>query len=416
MDDPVMLFSGMLFLLLFAVLGFIFLVTVAAMLKRRRFLQVYEPHASVIIPVYNEKKNIGRCLEAIRENAYPKEKIEVLIVDDGSTDGTLSVAEKFSGVRILRQQHKGKVEALNLGLKEAISDIVITIDADVMIENDFIKNIVRPFSDPKVGAVSGAAKVADADNMLSAYQAIEYVYNSLIMDSFSRVFGTSFWFWGALASFRKDVLLRVGGFSKSTETEDFDIIMNIKKAGYKTLSIGNAVGRTHVPDGFAPLFRQRMRWWKGTLQTLKKNKEMFRPRYGIVIMFLFFTQLFWIFYSFLAIPVISYQIVYWLPYNMANAFDTFFYLFRWFNLVGPFYALYMIPQWGVSVSSIFGILSGVITVLMITFSFVVFRERMSVRKLIGVFFYFPFTLLMNLMIVAGAVEYALNRGKGTFIK
>lgn len=416
MDDPVMLFSGMLFLVLFSVLGFIFLVTLVAMMKKRRFSQVYEPRVSVIIPVYNEEKNIGRCLEAIRENVYPKANFEVIVIDDGSTDGTLDVAKKFSGARIIRQNHKGKVEALNLGLSEAKNDIIITIDADVMIESDFIKNIVRPFSDPKVGAVSGAAKVANESNMLSAYQAIEYVYNSLIMDSFSRVFGTSFWFWGALASFRKDVIAGVGGFSKSTETEDFDIIMSIKKAGYKTLSIGNAVGRTNVPDDIASLFKQRMRWWKGTLQTLKKNREMFRPRYGVVIMFLFFTQFFWVVYSFLAIPLISYQIFYWLPYNMASVTDAAFYLFRWFNLIGPFYALYKLPEWGISLYSIFGILSGVITVLMITFSFAVFKEKMSVRKLIGVLFYFPFTLVMNLMIVAGALEYALNRGKGTFIK
>lgn len=416
MEDPILLFSGYVFLSLFAMLGLIFLVSLGAYFKKREWEEDYEPSVSVIIPAYNEEKNIRNCLEAVYSSDYPGNKLEVIVVDDGSSDRTVEVAGRFKGTRILKQEHVGKVDALNLGFEKSSGDVVITLDADVMVEKDFIKNTVKPFSDEKVGAVCGAAKVSNGKGILSSFQAIEYVYNSYVMDSFSTLFGTSFWFWGALASFRKSVVEKVGGFSKNTETEDFDIILQIKRAGYKTLSMRNAVGRTFVPPDIRSLFRQRVRWAKGSLQTVTRNKDMFSPKYGMVTMFLIFTQFFWLVYSFLAIPLIAYQILYWIPYNSATIFDLSFYLFRWFNLLGPFYALYMIPEWGISITSIFGVLSGVITVMMMALAFRVFREKMEIRKYIGVFFYFPYTILINLMMITGTLRYILNKGRGSFIK
>lgn len=415
MEDPILLFSGMLFLFLFAILGLMFVITLAASFKKRTWKSDYEPHVSIVIPAYNEEKNIGKCLEAIQQTDYPEGKKEVIVVDDGSNDRTVEIARNFKNVKIARQEHKGKVDALNLGVSKASRNIVITIDSDVMMEKDFIRNIAKPFSDPDVGAVSGAAKVANTDTILTAFQSIEYIYNSLLMDSFSKVFGTSLWFWGALSSFKKDVLLKVGGFKKTSETEDFDTMIRIKKHGYKTVSTKNAMGRVNVPSNMVSLFKQRIRWWKGSLQTLSKNLDMFRPKHGIAIMLLFFTQFFWFVYSFLIIPLIAYQILYWIPYNSATLADLSFYLFRWFNLVGPFYALYKIPEWGISFVSIFGILSGVITLFMIALSFVTFKEKLGIRKYFGVFFYFPYTIIINVIIIMGALRYVSSRGKGSFV-
>jgi cellulose synthase/poly-beta-1,6-N-acetylglucosamine synthase-like glycosyltransferase len=254
--------------------------------------------------------------------------------------------------------------------------------------------------------------------MLTAFQSIEYVLNSLLMNSFSSVFGTSFWFWGALTSLRKDVLKKVGGFSKRTETEDFEIMIRIKRHGYRTVSEKDAVGMTKAPSGLRSLFKQRKRWWKGTLQTISVNRDMFRPKYGVAIMLLIIMQLFWFVYSFLVIPLITYQIIYWLPYNMGNITDTFLYIFRWFNLWGPFHVIYMIliSEWEVSFYSIFGILSAVITVVMTFIAFWVFREGIGIRKSLGIFFYFPYTIIINVIIIIGALSYILRRGKGSFVR
>ncbi len=415
MEDPVMIFSGIVFLSLFIVLGLMLVITLISGLKKKMWNSEYEPEVSIIVPVYNGEDNIAACLEAIENADYPEDKKEVIVVDDGSTDRTAQVAESFGNVHVIRQEHRGKVDALNLGVSKAANNIVITIDSDVMIERDFIKNIVKPFSDKNVGAVSGAAKVANENSFLTAFQSIEYLYNSLLMDSFSNVFGTSFWFWGAVSSFRKDVLMKAGGFTKDSETEDFETMVRIKRLGYRTVSTRHAVGRTRVPGDLISLFRQRIRWWKGSLQTIIGHRDMFTPRYGIAMMLLVFMQFFWFVYSFLAIPLIIYQIFYWIPYNSATLLELSFYLFRWFNLIGPFYALYKIPEWGVSLTSIFGILSAVLTLFMITLSFKTFREGRGIRKWLGVFFYFPYTIIVNMMIIMGAVSYAFG-GRRSFVK
>jgi cellulose synthase/poly-beta-1,6-N-acetylglucosamine synthase-like glycosyltransferase len=415
MEDPVMAFSGFVFLSLFVVLGLMFVITLTSLLMKKRWKDSHEPSVSMIIPVYNEENNIRGCLQAIRNSDYPRKKIEIIVVDDGSEDRTVETAKGFEKVRVIRQGHKGKVEALNLGASRASNNILVTIDCDVEVQKDFIRNIVKPFSDPKVGAVSGAAKVTKPGSMLTAFQSIEYALNSLLMDSFSTVFGTSFWFWGAVTSLRKDVLNRVGGFSKRTETEDFEIMIRIKRHGYKTVSTKHAIGITKVPLKLHSLFRQRIRWWKGTLQTISINKDMFRPKYGIAIMLLIIMQLFWFAFSFLVIPLITYQIFYWLPYSMTNLAEALFYLFRWFNLTGPFYALYKIPEWGISFVSIFGILSAFITISMTVIAFWVFKEEISLRKCLGIFFYFPYTIIINVIIIMGALKYAISRGKGSFV-
>jgi biofilm PGA synthesis N-glycosyltransferase PgaC len=417
MEDPVMLFAAAVFMALFAVLSFTFIVTVAGFFKKRSWEDGHEPKVSVVIPCYNEEKNLGACLESVIGSGYPAEKTEIIVVDDGSSDRSVEIARVFGGVKVLEQGHKGKVDALNLGASEAKGEVVITLDADVLIEKGSIKSMVAPYNDPRIGAVSGVANVKNSrHNMLSAFQAVEYAYLSLIMDSFSAVFGTSFLFCGAFASFRKSVLDAIGGFSKRTEAEDFDIIMQVKRAGYKTISTKDAVGRTVVPSGIVPLFRQRARWWNGILQSLRENRDLVRPKHGFVMFLIFAIQLFWLVFSFLAIPLITYQIFYWIPYNSGSLFDLSFYIFRWFNLMGIFYAAYMLPQWGISMLSIFGIMAGFITLFMIMLSFKAFKEKMDIRKYICVFFFFPYTLLMNLMIISGAVAYTLKRGKGTFIK
>ncbi len=416
MEDPVMLFSGFVFLSLFIVLGLMFVIILASSLRKKRWKDSYEPHVSMIIPVYNEENNIRGCLRSISNSNYPREKIEIILVDDGSEDRTVEIAKTFKGVRIIKQEHKGKVDALNLGVSKASNNILVTVDCDVEVHRDFIRNIVKPFSDPKVGAVSGAARVTNPNSMLTAFQSIEYSLNSILMDSFSTVFGTAFWFWGAVTSLRKDVLKKVGGFSKRTETEDFEIMIRIKRQGYNTVSTKHAIGMTNVPQKLHSLFKQRIRWWKGMLQTISINKDMFRPKYGIAMMLLIIMQLFWFAFSFLVIPLITYQISYWLPYNMSNLAEALFYLFRWFNLLGPFYALYMIPEWGISFFSIFGILSAVITLAMMIIAFSVFKEEISLRKCLGIFFYFPYTIIINVMIIMSVLSFALRRGRGTFVR
>ena len=160
-----MFFSGIVFLSLFIILGLMFLVTLIASFRKKKWNSSYEPDVSIIIPMYNEEKNIRDCLQAIRNSNYPEKRIEIIMVDDGSTDKSVEIAKGFRDVKVIEQKHKGKVDALNLGASKASHNILITIDCDVTVKKDFIRNIVKPFSDSKVGAVSGAARVATFEIM-----------------------------------------------------------------------------------------------------------------------------------------------------------------------------------------------------------------------------------------------------------
>jgi cellulose synthase/poly-beta-1,6-N-acetylglucosamine synthase-like glycosyltransferase len=373
---------------------FVFLVYIASLFVRRKF-QDYEPPLSVVIPVYNEEKNISHCLDAVFASDYPKNKLEVIVVDDGSTDKTAEIVRKYP-VRFLSQHHKGKSEALTLGAKTASHEFVLAIDADTTIEKDCIKEIVKPLADQSIGATTGASKVKNMNALLGWFQNIEYLYNNLIRNSFSLVFNNGIWFFGAIACYRKSVLEKVGYFKTHTLTEDMDIALEIKKAGYKTYNVKDALGKTVVPSTLSSFYKQRSRWWMGVLQALVKNKELFSLKSSPSILFLYINQFWWSFYAFLSFPLIIYQINYWLPYNSETFMSLSSYLFRWFTLSGPLYVIYKIPEWGLSYYSLFGVMAGIISAFLITASFMLFKDA-RFKNLFALFFYFPYTIVLNMI-------------------
>lgn len=380
-----------------------------SLFKKREYSD-FEPNISVIIPAYNEGKNIKDCLESIKESDYPKEKIEIMVIDDGSTDDTRDIARRF-GVNVLEQNHLGKSEALNLGTRNAKYDFILTIDADTTIEKNCIKEIVKPLADKKVGATTGISTVKNNQCMIGIFQNIEYHYNNLIRHSFSRMFNNGIWFFGALACYRKSTIQEIGFFKTDTLTEDMDTALEIKKAGYTTINVHNAVGRTTAPTTLKGLYHQRSRWWIGVLQSLMKNKQLFSSKSSPAIIFLFINQFWWTFYSFLSLPAIAFQVNYWLPYNMGSFSSLFGYLFRWFSLLGPIYVIYKIPVWGLSYYSFFGVLSGIISTILIVISINMFKDRLHLKNIFAIFFYFPYTIVLNMIILISLIRFRFWKNK-----
>ncbi|MBR9701185.1 glycosyltransferase family 2 protein, partial [Candidatus Woesearchaeota archaeon] len=388
--DPIMFMGMIVFFVLFGFLFFVFVVFLIAMAKGRHKYKKHSPAVTVIIPTYNEEAHIGACIDAVRATKYPK--MTLLVIDDGSTDKTRDIV-KARGVKLVKQNHKGKVEALNNGLRLTKTPVLVTIDADTMVREDFISEIVRPFADKSVGATSGVVLVENRNNIAGIFQNIEYHYNNLIRQSFTRVFDTGIWFFGCLAAYRTATLRELDGFSKDTMTEDMDIAMSCKKAGHKTINVTTAAGYTVVPTTLKKLFLQRSRWWVGGLQSLMKNKKMFSFRSSPSILFLFVNHFWWAFYAFLSLPLIIYQVFYWLPETGVGM-----YLFRWFTLIGPFYVLYKMPVWGLNFYNIFGVLSGIISVAMIVSAIKLYKDRLTLQNLIAIFLYFPYTIILNLLV------------------
>lgn len=259
--------------------------------RARRFAgprgSITQPEVSVVIAAYNEEKVISRTIAAICASRYPHLK-EVIVVDDGSTDRTAEVVSEVAAsdprIRLLRQQNAGKAVALNRAFVRALSPIVVTLDADTLFTPDTIGNLVRHFThDPRLrlAAVAGVVKVGNLRNLLTRYQALEYLSQIGVDRGAQDVLNGIMVVPGACAAWRTDAVRGVGGFSLTTLAEDCDLVLTLQRAGYRVTQDDDAVCYTEAPETIGALVRQRFRWMYGILQALWKHRRMiFNPRYG----------------------------------------------------------------------------------------------------------------------------------------
>ncbi|MFD8538197.1 bifunctional polysaccharide deacetylase/glycosyltransferase family 2 protein [Streptomyces rubrogriseus] len=227
---------------------------------------------SVIVPAYNEKECIEATLRSLARSTHP---IEIIVVDDGSTDGTADIAESLGlpGVRVVRQANAGKPAALNNGVRHARYDIVGMMDGDTVFEPDTVRHLVQPFADPGVGAVAGNAKVGNRRTLIGAWQHIEYVMGFNLdrrMYDLLRCMPT---IPGAIGAFRRAAVLQVGGMSDDTLAEDTDITIALHRAGWRVVYEEHARAWTEAPGSLGQLWSQRYRWSYGTMQALWKHRR-----------------------------------------------------------------------------------------------------------------------------------------------
>jgi len=231
---------------------------------------VTEP-VSVIVPAYNESAGIEAAVRSLLASDHP---VEIIVVDDGSTDGTADLVESLHlpGVRVIRQQNAGKPAALNTGLAAAGCDLVVMVDGDTVFENDTVRTIVQPFADPRVGAVSGNAKVINRGGLLGRWQHIEYVVGFNLDRRLFDLAECMPTVPGAVGAFRRRALLDLGGVSDITLAEDTDLTMALCRAGWRVVYEERAKAWTEAPASLSALWRQRYRWCYGTLQAMWKHR------------------------------------------------------------------------------------------------------------------------------------------------
>jgi cellulose synthase/poly-beta-1,6-N-acetylglucosamine synthase-like glycosyltransferase/peptidoglycan/xylan/chitin deacetylase (PgdA/CDA1 family) len=238
----------------------------------------FQPPVSIVVPAYNEAAGIEQAIRSLAASDYPD--FEVVVVDDGSTDGTGELVDRLRlpRVRVLREPNRGKAEALNTAVAAAKHQLIAAVDADTVFEPGTLATLVRPFADPGVGAVAGNTKVGNRRRLLGLWQHIDYVTGFNLDRRLYDVLGCMPTVPGAIGAFRRSALAELGGFSSDTLAEDTDVTIALGRRGWKVVYAQGARAFTETPGTWSGLWRQRYRWSFGTMQSVWKHRRAFLRR------------------------------------------------------------------------------------------------------------------------------------------
>lgn len=233
---------------------------------------------SILIPAWNEEETIEKTIDKVMDSDY-KGLIEVIVLNDFSTDNTVSIVKrlmkKYPKLKLFNnKKNLGKPETLNLGIKSAKGELVGIVDADSYPSKNAISKLIGYFDDEKMGAVTSCVTVRERNNLLEKMQAIEYVFiawTRKLLDFVDAVFVTN----GPLSIYRRKALIQVGGFDKKIMVEDTDVTCNLIMHGYKTAMAFSAEVTTTVPGKLKAWIKQRERWAIGGFQLLAKYRKNF---------------------------------------------------------------------------------------------------------------------------------------------
>lgn len=239
---------------------------------RSRSTNEHLPTVSVIVPAFNEEVGIARAVRSLAASGYPE--LDIVVVDDGSTDSTAATVEalQLEGVRLIRQDNAGKAAALNTGIRFSAGEIVVMVDGDTVFEQDTVRRLVQPLADLRVGAVAGNTKVGNRGGLLGRWQHIEYVSGFNLDRRMYEVLQCTPTVPGAIGAFRRNVLAEVGGMSGDTLAEDTDLTLAIGRSGHRVVYAEDAKAWTEAPSTLSGLWRQRYRWSYGTMQSVWKHR------------------------------------------------------------------------------------------------------------------------------------------------
>ena len=255
------------------------------------------PSVSVIVPAYNEEVVLENCLRSIVASDYPG--VEVICVDDGSKDGTFALMQQLAAelprVTAIRQENAGKGAALNRGIKASHGDVLLLVDSDGVFAANTITEMVRGFDDEQIGAVCGDDRPVNIDRVQTRFLALISHVGTGLMRRALHLLGALPVVSGNSGAFRRDVLEITGPLREDTVGEDLELTWRIYRAGYRVAFRPTALVYAESPSTFNGLWKQRVRWSRGLLQSVKLHRDMIgNPRYGFFGIYLainFVTQI-----------------------------------------------------------------------------------------------------------------------------
>ncbi len=241
------------------------------------------PSVAIVVPCFNEEKTIASTVHSLLTLEYAPEKLEIIVVDDGSTDQTLEIAQQFEQdprVRIFHKENGGKHTAMNFALAHTPADLIGCLDADSVVESGALLAMVPVFNNPMVAAATPGIHVREPRTILQHMQNVEYrlsVFNRFALASLGSAFITP----GPFSLFRTRIIKQLGEWRHGHATEDMEMALRIQDAGFLIANVPEAIVHTGTPRTFPALFRQRVRWTYGWLLNAIDYRHMFGNReYG----------------------------------------------------------------------------------------------------------------------------------------
>lgn len=242
----------------------------------------FKPFISIIIPVFNEGKILGKTIESLLEVNYSD--YEIIIVNDGSTDNTKEVAEELIGYRngiynrikvsLINKSNSGKANSLNAGIQVSDAEFILCMDGDSQLSPDSLTMAVRHFTNPEIGAVAGNVKVQNRGSFLTDLQALEYIEGLNMARSAQSYMKLVNIIPGPIGLFRREAIESAGYYTNDTFAEDADLTLRILSKGWKIFYEPKAISYTEAPTGLRQLLKQRYRWTRGILQSIRKHKKL----------------------------------------------------------------------------------------------------------------------------------------------
>ena len=351
------------------------------------------------MPAHNEESCIRSTVESVLKAEYPS-KVEVVVVNDGSSDATgrivSEIAAKDSRVKLVETNHLGKALAVNRGVEASSGELIVMLDADSTLEGDALLKFADSLSDPKVGAASGVIRVAINRNPIVWCQEIEYIYSSMWRYIFDKI-GCTYILPG-FAAFRRSALLSVDCFSTDTLSEDCDVGLKLRKGGWH-LVMSHAIMYTNVPQTLSGIAKQRIRWGRGTVQVLRKHSDMIlNPKYGLIGMYGLPNNIYFFIQGLIILPINLYQIVngyfeYFVHYGNYLNFAVVKFIFDWCTAFGAIQFIYNVQTGVWDRPSTFG---WFLVSYIVTQFYVLLAAKkvtgINLRILFAICFFFPYYL------------------------
>lgn len=333
------------------------------------------PGLSIIAPAYNEGATIIENVRSLLSVYYPH--MELLVVNDGSKDDCLqklidayqlqpvpayineqiatkpvkavykSINPVFNKLVVIDKENGGKADALNVGINLSNQPYVVCIDVDCILEEDALLKMIKPFLEStkkRVIASGGVVRIANSceiedgrlvkvhlpSQFLPRVQTLEYIRAFLLgRMAWSRLNGLLL-ISGAFGVFDKEILIKAGGYNHNTVGEDMELVVRMRRymeehhLPYRVTYIPDPLCWTEAPSSFKILGRQRNRWARGTIETLKFHRKLFfNPRYGVLGML---SYPYWFFFEYLAPIIEFFGLIIFFILTLMGRIDWIFFL------------------------------------------------------------------------------------------